>query len=173
MESPTQLNDMRTPPPAPETSGKGMSPIALIVIVVILLIVGAWFMLSKRDTTVTYDDHGNPITHVAPGSVVETFPQRFLVEEGVTVAESYTIDYANVGNFLSTARYTSAMSLEDNINAFGEIFVTEEWMVTVEPDYEATGTTNFYAIKGNEHINVVFVPGEAGVEVIISHSLQG
>src|SRR5690606_38402613 len=102
-----------------------------VAIVIILLAVAALFMLSGARETITYDDHGNQITHVASGLVVPSFPDRFLVENGVEVEESYTIDYADLGNLLSTARYTSNMSLEDNINAFGEIFVTEEWMVTV------------------------------------------
>jgi hypothetical protein len=139
--------------------------VVVIIVIVVLLILGFWLYgktgtslpgagTTTRPTTEEIAP-GQTLTHAAEGKIIAGFPKELLLEDGVSVSESYSIAYANDNVAQPAVHYTSHKSLAENVALFGDYFSASGWTVTQEADASATGVTSFYATRGeNEEVNV-------------------
>jgi len=130
----------------------GVSQIVIaIVVLIILLGVGLWLQHSiDTGRTVEEIKPGQVLTRVGTGRVIENFPQEFLIEADAGVAESYSIEYQDKNVTQPVVRYTSALSLAENVLRFGALLEENGWEVVNEADADASGVTFFYATRGDE-----------------------
>lgn len=155
--------------------------VVTVVVILVLLLLGLWlYNFVGKDS----EPPNEIISSVPEGEVVTDFPQELLEileavppilaqEENPTFRESYSVTYRNNDQRQPVVRYTSSLSLGDNVAVFATFFGnSDDWNVIHFANPETTELTSFYARHddGGE-VNVTFIPEteEAAVSVEIAY----
>lgn len=162
------LQDIRTGAPAAPQGGMVQQPahksshrtvIVAVVVLLALLSLALWFIKSTKPAT-TYDDAGNPISHVKTGNLVAEFPRELLLEQDAVIENSYMIAYQNGAGNMPYAQYTSQKNFFENVSEYRRLLQAQGWVIQKDGDEEAVGGTNFYATKENAIANIVLTENQ-------------
>lgn len=99
---------------------------------------------------------GKEVPKVIPaesGSLVSGFPSELILEKGVTVKESYAVNYAGAGISQLTASYVSGQSMLKNLQMFKDYLSKNNWVISHDGDL-ASPITYFTADRGAENVNI-------------------
>ena len=147
--------------------------IVTLVVVGVVLVALAYllgFVGGERgETTIERVGPGQELTTPPQGQLVENFPNELLLEEGIALQDSYSIDYQYFDVEQPVVRYTSELDFTENVALFSDFFAANGWDVGKEADPAAESVTSFYAKKGGDEVNVTFILESGGVVVNISY----
>jgi hypothetical protein len=148
-----------------ETQNKSNSSrVVVYIIIVIVLLLAIWWIMGASQNGIL-DRDGEEVTEIAPGEtlrragdgeLVAGFPREMILEEGVVANESYSINYSNQNLNQPVVSYTSALTLEENIDLYDAYLRGNNWDITHEATLAEAPVTFFYAEKDNKSLNLTF-----------------
>ncbi len=97
-------------------------------------------------------------------SVPVDFPTNIPLEAGVTMNQSYALDYS--GQKQLTAVFASKEGVKKNYDFYRDFFQKEGWEVSTQ--YESETLSSLYAVKEQNEMNVTISIQETGSEVSLS-----
>jgi hypothetical protein len=152
-----------------------MTPI-LVIIVAIALLAGLYFFyaqnrgaISGAREEVTELPDGNIMRTAQENEIVSTFPKELIREEGVSIANSYSINYAGDNVNLPVVSFNSALSMTENAELYGQYLNNAGWTLTHEAD-PTQDVTFFYGLKDGANLNITFENANGQVKVTIAYS---
>lgn len=129
----------------------------ILGVVVIGVLAGGYYLYGNLKSTAPITTQTGPqVVSVPAGSLTAGFPSELLLEKGVSVKESYAVNYAKDGISQLVANYVSAQSMIKNISMFKDYLLTNQWSISHEGDL-AYPVTYFAATKGTESVNITLV----------------
>jgi hypothetical protein len=156
------------------------SRVVIYIIIIIVVLLGLWWIMSA-DRNGGLGTENEEVTEIAPGETLRTaaggdlvtgFPREMILEEGVVANESYSINYSNQNVDQPVVSYTSALTLEENINLYSAYLRGNNWNITHEATTAEAPVTYFYATKDNRSLNLTFNAQGGGVEVTMALAIQ-
>ncbi len=164
------MSGINAPGPVPSRGGRGGVLKTLIIVIVALIVIwGAVKLFSRVGVSDEDAARGYSVESADEGEVVSSFPSEFLVEPNAAVSGSYELKYTNGRGTLPTVEYTSERSLDENIALFKGILTDGGWSITKEATSEEAPTTNFYALRGGNDVNITLTDIEGVVTVHIAY----
>ena len=159
----------------PKQEHHGMPGWIAIIVILALLAGGYWFWQQSGGAGGSTEEiaPGQTLTKAPRGRVIAGFPQEFLLEDGVAIAESASINYADSGTDLFSVSYLSKKSFEENIAAFRSYLEQNGWDITQMANPENEPVTNFYAYKGQAEVNITLALTDEGVAMTIAYVVHG
>lgn len=162
-----------------ETQNKPNSSRAVVyIIIIIVVLLGLWWIMSvdrgdlRTGEEVSEIAPGETLRTAAEGELVTGFPREMILEEGIVANESYSINYSNQNVDQPVVTYTSALTLEENIDLYGAYLRGNSWNITHEATTAEAPVTYFYATKDNRSLNLTFNAQGGGVEVTMALAVQ-
>lgn len=142
-------------------------------VVGVLLLLGAyWVWGPSREEVVTLET-GEVLRTAREGQIVRSFPRDLLLESGVDVEESYSLEYQE-GVTQPVIEYASTISLEENITRYRDHLLVNDWEIVQEASIGDAPITYFYATRDNEQVNITFTEAsDYTVTVRISYVVEG
>lgn len=166
----------------PYSGKKDQIHLGLWWLLVFVLLALAFVIWSKKNdgnlfkSSETVEDIGSGKTLVTSeeGKVISGFPRELLLERGVEVLKSYSINSSNDKTIQPVVEYYSELSLSENIIKFGSYLKENNWTIINEPKEENYPVASFYARKDNQELNLTFSVEEenSALKVIISYVLH-
>ena len=145
----------------------------LFAIVVALGVIGFVYFRSSYQAPVSTTEPASVTTRAAVDEPTkadfgtkapEDFPTNIPLEAGVTMNQSYSLDYP--GQKQLTAVFVSRETVKKNYDLYREFFKKEGWMISSQ--YESETLSSLYALKKNNEMNVTVSSSEAGTQVSVS-----
>lgn len=137
---------------------------AVLGLVALAALVGGYLLYSNNKE---YSQSKAPA-----GEVVVNFPKEFLLEKGVAVSESYSLDYSRSNLKQPVVEYISALNMTQNVVSFGGYLRKNGWTISREAD-PLKSSTFFYASKEKNEVNITFSTEAGKVKVVISYLVRG
>lgn len=107
---------------------------------------GSLFVSSRVGTEATNEPQKTDFGTALPTD----FPTDIPIEKGVTVEESYSLDYA--GQKQLTITFLSAKTVKENYALYQSFLKSQKW--TISNTYASTTLSSLYGTKGSNDINV-------------------
>jgi hypothetical protein len=153
----------------PAHGGHNSSLKTLLIIIVALLIIWGLFKVFSGNGLPTSDEKRYSVENAPQGQMVAGFPKELIPEEGVTIESSSELTYTDNSGQLPTVEYVSAKTLDENIAMFQKLLTDGGWTITKQALASEAPTTNFYAIKDGNDVNVTLTVTDSGVRVHIAY----
>ncbi len=153
----------------PAHSGHNSSLKTLLIIIVALLVIWGLFKVFSGNGLPSSEEKRYSVENAPQGQVVGGFPKELIPEEGVVIESSSELTYTDNSGQLPTVEYLSAKTLNENIVMFQALLTTGGWTITKQAVATETPTTNFYAIKDGNDVNVTLTSTDSGVRVHIAY----
>lgn len=118
----------------------------LVALVVLGAIAGGYLLFKSNQPPYT-------VTQATKGEVVADFPSGLMVEKGVTILDSYSLNYGAENLTQPVVTYISGWPMYKNIAEFGTYLKNNGWTVTHEADLLLKNTF-YYANKDNNDVNI-------------------
>lgn len=157
---------------------KTPSPLVWGLIIVLLILLSILWLFKQEQSatpneTITSVSEGEVVADFPPEllAILETVPPMLALEETHAFEESYSVSYRDNNRRQPVVRYSSSLSLGDNVSVFATFFANNrDWDIVSFADPETTEPTSFYARQENGgEVNITFASTEDGVMVEISY----
>jgi|SRR3989344_685271 len=144
----------------------------LLALVIVLLVFVVWSKGSGSalapGEVASKIDADRILVEASAGSVITGFPEDFILEDGVEVSKSYSVNAVDGSTSQPVVEYDSALSLAENVANFKNYLEVNNWTVLNEADPASAPITSFYARKENKEVNITLNTDEDGaVSVVI------
>ncbi len=140
--------------------------IAIIVVVLVGLLLAAFFLGRLGDSRVSIDEEGNTVHTAIKGTLIEGFPEELLLEQDITIRNSYATTQQNDAGTLPYVEYISRKSLFENVNGYRYLLVGNGWIITQDADEDATTNTGIMAHKDSSLANITFIVNPDGTVLV-------
>lgn len=107
------------------------------------------------------------MTTAPKGDVVSDFPKELLLEKGVSVDNSYSLNYSGEGFTQPVVQYVSALNIAGNIGMFKQYLLANNWQIEHEADL-SQAITYFTAKRQTETVNITLVADKATGKVNVN-----
>ena len=167
------MNTTTPPQQAPMEEHQGHKGILWSILIIVLVIVGAlWFLGKGTRSGVWYDENGNKVTEAPAGQLISGFPTELILEQDASIEKSYVTDYANAGQRMPVARYTSSMNFNQVVDDYRRLLIAQGWTILKDGSIDEVPVTNFSATRGSETANITLTLQNDGMaEVEIAYSV--
>lgn len=139
---------------------------AIVIAILAIVVLGAGVIVILNIYT-----QKERITTAPAGEVVANFPKSLILEKGISIEQSYSINYQGGAVIQPVVKYISEKSMGDNVNEFKNYLTQNGWTITHEANPNLA-ITFFSATKQSEKVNITLAVDRISqkITVTIAHA---